>query len=208
MKRYIMEGLGTALLTVAVSFTGNPFAIGLMLATIVYIGGTISGGHYNPAVSLAVYLRGLLSSRHLAWYVVSQTIGALIALLVFAFITKSPFTPDLSPDLSPWISLGVELVLTSVLCLTVLTVIGHHDARKSGVYGLIIGLSLMTIAFIGGLFNPAIAIASYLSVLIHGGRAATAEITPVHISTLVHVAGPLLGSAAAAWLYRYLNGGE
>lgn len=208
MKRYIMEGLGTALLTVAVSFTGNPFAIGLMLAAIVYIGGTISGGHFNPAVSLAVYFRGLLSAHNLLWYVVSQTIGALIALLLFAFITESPFIPELSPNLSPWISLGVELTLTSVLCLTVLTVIGHHDARKSGVYGLIIGLSLMAIAFVGGLFNPAIAIASTITAVLHGGTAAATELVPVHVNALVHVGGPLLGAAVAAWLYRFLHSGE
>ncbi len=60
MRSYLMEFIGTMFLVLAVTLSGNPIAIGVMLMVMVYMGGHISGGHYNPAVSLAVWVRGKL----------------------------------------------------------------------------------------------------------------------------------------------------
>ncbi len=60
MRSYLMEFIGTMFLVLAVTLSGNPIAIGVMLMVMVYMGGHISGGHYNPAVSFAVWVRGKL----------------------------------------------------------------------------------------------------------------------------------------------------
>lgn len=63
MNRYITELIGTFFLVLTIAFTGNPIAIGLVLTALVYMGGHISGAHYNPAVSLAIYLRKKYQQR-------------------------------------------------------------------------------------------------------------------------------------------------
>ena len=82
MKAYIMELIGTMFLVLAVGLTGNPIAIGVMLMTMVYLGGHISGGHYNPAVTLAVWIRGKLPSKEVVPYWISQIMGGLIAGII------------------------------------------------------------------------------------------------------------------------------
>ena len=61
MKKYIVEGIGTYFLVLIIGLTGNPIAIGIGLSILVYMGGHISGAHYNPAVSLAMIIRGEIS---------------------------------------------------------------------------------------------------------------------------------------------------
>src|SRR3984957_15597957 len=88
MRAYVTEFIGTffLVLTVGLSVSNGtplaPLAIGASLMIMVYMGGHISGGHYNPAVSLAVFLRGKLQGRDLLWYWVSQFIGAILAAAV------------------------------------------------------------------------------------------------------------------------------
>ena len=60
MRDYLMEFLGTMFLVLAIALTGNPLAIGMMLMAMVYIGGHVSGAHYNPAVTISVWMRGKL----------------------------------------------------------------------------------------------------------------------------------------------------
>src|ERR1700722_8773563 len=88
MRNYVTEAIGTFFLVLTVGLTVSqsvpmaPLAIGCSLMIMVYMGGHISGGHYNPAVSLAVYLRGKLQARDLVAYWVSQFVGALLAAAI------------------------------------------------------------------------------------------------------------------------------
>ena len=90
MNRYVTELIGAFFLTLTAALTGNPLAIGGVLMVLVYMGGHVSGGHYNPAVSLGVMIRGKLPSKDLLPYVIFQIIGGFLAGLVyFLFMEKT-----------------------------------------------------------------------------------------------------------------------
>ena len=79
MNKYIIEFLGTLFLTFIILATGNYLAIGAALAVIVLLGGPISGGCFNPAVTLAVFAGGKIASADVMPYIIAQIIGALAA---------------------------------------------------------------------------------------------------------------------------------
>jgi len=87
MKRYLTEFIGTfflvfvGALTVLGKMLFAPLAIGTILMVMVYMGGHVSGGHYNPAVSLGVWMRGKLDTSDFVPYVVAQLVGAMLAAL-------------------------------------------------------------------------------------------------------------------------------
>lgn len=81
-NKYFVEFLGTLFLTYIIFLTGNYLAIGAALAIAVFLGGNISGGAFNPAVAIAMFYDGRLSSNDLVPYIVSQVLGALVALLI------------------------------------------------------------------------------------------------------------------------------
>ena len=89
MKNYITEFIGTFFLVLAIGLTGNPIAIGTMLMVMVYMGGHISGAHYNPAVSIAMIFRGLLSIKEAINYILSQLAGAFLAAIFVIMLSFS-----------------------------------------------------------------------------------------------------------------------
>src|SRR6185369_1402187 len=94
MNKYIVECIGTffLLLTigccVVIGGAGviTPLAIGSILMVMVYAGGHISGGHYNPAITLGVWIRGQCSSRDLLGYWAAQVAGAAVAAGVLLYL--------------------------------------------------------------------------------------------------------------------------
>ena len=89
MKKYVMEFIGALFLTLAVGLTGNALAIGVTLASLVYIGGHVSGAHYNPAVTIAVWLRGKIKKSEVPGYILVQLLGAFTAAIIIVFIGES-----------------------------------------------------------------------------------------------------------------------
>ena len=77
MKNYIIEFIGTFFLVLTIGMTGDPIAIGSMLMVMVYMGGHISGAHYNPAVSISMKIMGLLTTKELSGYIISQILGSM-----------------------------------------------------------------------------------------------------------------------------------
>tara|TARA_Y100000389_G_C17390034_1_gene479329 strand:+ start:85 stop:351 length:267 start_codon:yes stop_codon:yes gene_type:complete len=80
MQKLLVEFLGTLFFLYVILATGEPLAIGLALALAIMIGGKISGGHYNPAVSIMMFMKGKLSLKDLAPYVLAQIGGGIAAL--------------------------------------------------------------------------------------------------------------------------------
>jgi aquaporin Z len=74
MKKLLVEALGTFFLVLVIALTGDPIAIGVVLMVMVYMGGHISGAHYNPAVTLGVWMRGDISTKKARKYVVAQIV--------------------------------------------------------------------------------------------------------------------------------------
>src|SRR6185436_1967875 len=91
MKKYITEFIGTLFLVLAVGLSdGNPLAIGATLMVMVYAGGHISGAHYNPAVTLAVYVRGKIGLSDTLIFIGSQLLGAFVAALLVSVFVPLP----------------------------------------------------------------------------------------------------------------------
>lgn len=83
LNKYLVEFLGTLFFVYIILATGNAIAIGAAMAIIVMVGGSISGGNFNPAVSVAMVAAGRLSSSDLLPYVLAQVAGGLVALELF-----------------------------------------------------------------------------------------------------------------------------
>src|SRR5215212_2164080 len=99
MNKYIVEFIGTFFFVLTVGMTVitgvavAPLAIGCALMIMVYAGGHISGGHYNPAVTLAVFLRGKIDAMNAVIYIVAQILGAVVAALVVGYLTTGKEVP-------------------------------------------------------------------------------------------------------------------
>jgi len=191
-----MEFIGTFFLTVAISLTGHPIAIGLMLMAMIYAGGHVSGGHFNPAVSFAMFLEKTLSSHALLRYWLAQSCGATLALFLFMMITNNMFVPEMAPGTSTLAAMTIESLFVMVLCWICLVMLVGNKYKGTSLHGIIIGLTLTAIAFVGGLFNPAVAVGSIVCNVIKVGT------TPDLASVMVYVVGPLIGAFAASYVFN------
>ena len=170
MNKYITEFIGTFFLVLTVGLTAThtpngvipPLAIGAALMVMVYAGGHISGGHYNPAVSLGILIRGKLNAGDFVPYVVVQVAGAAVAALAVNYFHKGmdPLTA-MVPFRGP--ALLAEFLFTFALVFVVLNSATAEGTSGNSFYGLAIGMTVMTGAFAvgnisGGAFNPAVAV--------------------------------------------------
>jgi len=201
MKKCLVEMLGTSLLAMAITLTGNPLAIGLMLTACLVFGAHISGGHFNPAVSLMLFIHQKINLHTFLKYTGCQIAGGIIALTLFRIIVGSVFIPDITAGLNIGILFTVEAILTCLFCLVVLTLI-----EKKGINNnfdphaaILMGVGLMSIAFIGGIFNPAIVIGSIVHQIIEGSLSMSVQ------QMIIQIAGPLVGATGAHYLYKCIN---
>jgi aquaporin Z len=170
MNKYIAEFVGTFFLVLTIGCTGigagagviAPLAIGAALMVMVFAGGHISGGHYNPAVTLGVLIRGKVQAADVVPYIIAQCVGAAVAALLVTKILRAgaPVTP-ISPHLGP--ALLAEFLFTFALVYVVLNAATAEGTSGNSFYGLAIGMTVMTGAFAvgdisGGAFNPAVAL--------------------------------------------------
>ncbi len=170
MKKYLVEFIGTFFLVFTVGSTVispgagalAPIAIGASLMVMVFAGGHVSGGHYNPAVTLAVWLRGKCDTKDVAPYWIAQAAAALVA----AWIVQKLKMPGAAQPLvlAGWKPAFVaEFLFTFALCWVVLNVATTKATMGNHFYGVAIGMTVMTGAFAvggvsGGAFNPAVAL--------------------------------------------------
>lgn len=161
MKKYITEFIGTFFLVLTIGLTGNPLAIGAALMVMIYAGGHISGAHYNPAVTLAVLIRGKISRRDAIVYMGSQIAGALIAALTVGVFRELP--SEAVQQLSITKAIIAEVLGTFALAYVILNVATAKSTAGNSYFGLAIGFTVVAMAFCfgdysGGAFNPAVAI--------------------------------------------------
>jgi aquaporin Z len=83
MQELLIEYVGTVFFLYVIIVTGNPLAIGAALALAAYVGGPISGGNYNPAVTLLMVLSGKQKSTTLVTYIIAQVLGALTVMEIY-----------------------------------------------------------------------------------------------------------------------------
>ena len=210
MKCYLTEFLGTffLVLTIGLTVVGEtefaPLAIGSVLMVMVYMGGHISGAHYNPAVSLAVWMRGKLDTKELLPYWLSQIVGAAVAALVVYLVMGRTFAPAPGGDTTTSGALIMEFLFTFALALVVLNVATASATSGNSFYGLAIGFTLMVGAFAigplsGGAINPAVGIGPIVVHGVVGGGG--------YGNLWLYIVGPLLGGAAAAFVFKLQNAG-
>ncbi len=178
-----------------------PLAIGAALMVMIYAGGHISGAHYNPAVTLAVALRGKCPWADVPGYMIAQVLGA-VAAAVITLIVKgdNPIYPAPGHEYSVVAKLLVEFLFTFALCYVVLNVATSKGTSGNPFYGLAIGFTVVTGAFAvggvsGGAFNPAVAVGVTVNKL-----SAVANIW-------IFLVGDFAGAVAAAFVWKFTHTG-
>jgi aquaporin Z len=203
-RKLAVELIGTFFLifTVGASVRSGaplaPLAIGAVLMVMVYAGGHISGGHYNPAVTMAALVRGRISLVHATWYWITQLVAGLLGALVVAATVTTSHTPGLSLSGHGLASaFVVELLFTFALAYVVLNVATSKDHPNNSFYGLAIGFTVFVGAVAvggisGGAFNPAVVL---------GG--AVMGLLPW--TALIYVVAELIAGAIAGLVFRFVN---
>lgn len=191
IKPVLAEILGTALLANIVSMGEGALHVGLALAAIVFSLGHVSGAHFNPAVSLAVFVRGKIKVMDAIYYVLAQVVGAFLGGLISVAVKEEITAPAVASGVETMTAVSVEALYTMLLCLVILNVATTKVQAGNGFFGLAIGIALTVGASIagpisGGALNPALGLA--LPVLKDSGLD----------NIWIYVVGPFVGSLLAA----------
>lgn len=209
MNKYVVEFIGTFFLVLTIGCVviapgaGSlaPLAIGGVLMVMVFAGGHISGAHYNPAVTLAVFLRGKCDAKDVGPYMGAQIAAATVAALAVLFLKGPGGVDTLVTPINIQQAFLAEILFTFGLAFVVLNVATAKGTEGNSFYGLAIGFTVMAGAFAvgpisGGVFNPAVAVG--ISVM---GLSSWANIW-------VYLVANFAGGALAAYAFKFVNESE
>jgi aquaporin Z len=201
-RKLVVEFIGMFIFVFTVGMATNkagagplaPLAIGSVLMVLVFAGGHISGGHFNPAVSTAVFIRGRMSSTEYGAYMVTQFIAAALAGLTVRVVGGHETA---APVGSAGKMLIAEFVFTFALGWVVLNVATARGTDGNSFYGLAIGFIVVAGAFAvggisGGAFNPAIALGAMVTGLLKWSN------------IWIYLLAEFVGAAAAAYAFLYV----
>jgi aquaporin Z len=206
-RKIVVEGIGTFFLMFTIGMVVlppdsgalGPVAIGAVLMAMIYAGGHISGAHYNPAVTVAVFIRGKATIHELIGYIVLQVVAASAAAMVVLWLKGG--APLTLPDLAVGPIIAVEFIFTFALAYVVLNVATARGVEGNSYYGTAIGLTVIAGAYAvgpisGGAFNPAVSIGS----LVMGGIGAA--------DIVLYLIAQVLAGAAAGAVFNAFNLGD
>ena len=204
MKKYLVEFIGTFFLVFTVGMavrSGSslaPLAIGASLMVMIFAGGHVSGAHFNPAVTLAVFLRGKSDKGDVIPYWIAQLAAGAVAALLVVNLAGSP---ALAATHDAMKSVIVEFLFTFALAWVVLNTATAKGTSGNSFYGLAIGMTVMTGAVAvggvsGGAFNPAVG----LGVVLMGLEKLN--------QFWIYLGADLAGGAVAALTYKVVNGND
>jgi len=204
MNKYLAEFIGTFFLVLTIGCTAipaaagviPPLAIGAALMVMVFAGGHVSGGHFNPAVTLAVFIRGRCDAKDVVPYWIAQVVAAVAAAFVALFLVGKSGTPmDITNIPQAFVA---EFLFTFALAYVVLNCATAKGTLDNSFYGLAIGFTVMVGAFSvgaisGGAFHPAVAVG-------------IAFMKMVSFSQIwIHIVADLAGALIAALAFKVLN---
>tara|TARA_B100000579_G_scaffold431377_1_gene446316 strand:- start:2185 stop:2808 length:624 start_codon:yes stop_codon:yes gene_type:complete len=203
MNKYIVEFIGTFFLVLIIGLTGNPIAIGLGLSVLIYMGGHISGAHYNPSVSLAMFINNELDLRSLGLYVLSQLLGATVATFFVITLGNSDFSVVSNTENITNLLIA-EILFTFLLVFVILNVALNKNLKGNQYFGFAIGLTVMTGAFAvgdisGAVFNPAVSFGPSLISIIDPQATGGNESSDFFIYYLIT---GVIGSIIASYIYK------
>jgi len=208
-EAYVSEFVGTFFLVLTIGFNVlqntalAPVSIGSILMAMVFATGKVSGGHFNPAVTLGVYSRGKIDGSAACGYVAVQLIAGLTAGVTYLSMLGATFS------LGPGIGYGlaavciVEVLFTAALVFVVLSVATTVQDENNWYFGLAIGFTVMAAAFAigpisGCSLNPAVTFGVMFSHFFHTGY--------LKISLLlVYTLAPLFGSLLAVVFFQVIR---
>ena len=205
MKKYLVEFIGTFFLVLVIGLSGSmgvmaPIAIGSMLMVMIFAGGHISGAHYNPAITLAIWMRGKCETSDVPGYLVAQLLGGVLAAIIAGVLgggaaTASPMEINITS------ALLAEVLGTFALAYVILNVATAKGTANNSFYGLAIGFTVTAGAYAfggisGGAFNPAVAVgASVMKAFAWS-------------NIWVYLVANFGGAALAALVFKFTNGYE
>lgn len=204
-RKLVVEFIGTLFLVFTVGMAVNnagdlaPLAIGSVLMVMIFAGGHVSGAHYNPAVSTAVYLRGKMTRNELVAYMMAQFAAAIVAGLLVIVLG---YDFDHSGDFAgAGTMLVAEFLFTFALAYVVLNVATARGTEGNSFYGLAIGFTVLVGAYAvgsisGGAFNPAVALGAMVMGLFSWG------------DIWIYLIACFLGGAVAAIVFQYTQPAE
>lgn len=209
MPKLIVEAIGTFFLMLTIGLVATepggagpmaPVAIGSVLMVMVYAGGHVSGAHYNPAVTLAVFIRGRATWRDLGGYWVAQLVAAAVAAFAVPMLKGEVVVGEMAIAVGP--ILLAEFLFTFALAFVILNVATAPGTKGNSYFGLAIGFTVLTGAYAvgpvsGAAFNPAVALGiAFLGVVSFG-------------SLWIYLVANVLGGVAAALVFTALDlGGD
>ena len=204
MKKYLVEFIGTFFLVFTVGMavrSGSslaPLAIGASLMVMIFAGGHVSGAHFNPAVTLAVFLRGKCDKGDVIPYWIAQLAAGAVAALLVVNLVGNPAVVGTHDAMK---SIIVEFLFTFALAWVVLNTATAKGTSGNSFYGLAIGMTVLTGAVAvggvsGGAFNPAVG----LGVVMMGLEKLS--------QFWIYLGADLAGGAVAALTYKVVNGNE
>ena len=200
--KLITEFIGTFFLTLTICTAAAfgtagsyaPFAIASTLMVMIYAGGHVSGAHYNPAVTISIYLRGACDKSEVAPYIASQVVAGVMGAMVASNVLMpdgevGPLVMDTGPEF------GAELLFTFALAYVILIVATSESTDGNGYYGAAIAFVVLAGALTvgpisGASFNPAVTAS-----LISAGVMGVAD-------SWVHLVPQLIGGVLAALVFN------
>jgi aquaporin Z len=198
MNKYIIEFIGTFFLVLTVGLSANPIAIGVVLAAMVYMGGYISGAHYNPAVTFGIWIQKKLALSVAGIYILVQLLAAIAGSAIYQVIHGGKMVVSPGSKYSFGAALVAEIVFTFALVTVVLHTAVSNKTKGNNYYGIAIGFVLMAAAFSvgtisGGAFNPAVGLGPNLYNLSY--------LNDHWSNLLLYLVGPMLGGALASLVF-------
>jgi aquaporin Z len=205
MNKWIAEFIGTFFLVLTIGCVVipgpvmgviAPLAVGGALMVMVYAGGHISGGHYNPAVTLGVCIRGRCEWSQLIPYWIAQIVAGVAASMVAVYLMGKSGTPMEFKN-AP-VAFAAEFLFTFALVFVVLNAATSKDTAGNSFYGLAIGFTVMAGAFAvggisGGSFNPAVSVGLAVMKLVN------------FADIWIHIVAELAAAIVAAMTFKFLN---
>lgn len=204
MNKYITEFIGTFFLVFTIGCTvipGTPgvippLAIGAALMVMIFAGGHVSGAHYNPAVTLAVWIRGRCETKDVLPYWVAQVAAGIVAAVVAVWLVGKSGAPMEIKNVPA--AFVAEFLFTFALAYVVVNTATAKGTAGNSFYGLAIGMTVMTGAFAvggisGGAFNPAVAVGVAVMKLVSFSQ------------IWIHLVADLAGGLVAGLVFKSLN---
>ena len=201
--KLLTELVGSFVFMTVIALAGGigqlaPLAIGLALCAMVYMGGHVSGAHYNPAVSFAMLLRRVIDTRTMAAYWGAQVLAALLAF-TFGYMLTGRATGVHPGGTVSWPSaLAAEVIFSAALVTVILNVAATRATGGNSFYGIAIGFMVAAGAFAvgpisGAAFNPAVGIGATVAgaLFAHGSWS----------DFWLYVVGPMAGAAIGAGIH-------